>query len=39
MEENWLNVENNTDIIDAEVYKSTELLENATYKVMKLTVP
>ena len=38
MTENWLNVEHEKYIIDAEVYKSIEILETTTFKVMKFTV-
>ena len=38
MAENWLKVEDDPDIIDSAVDEAIELLENSTFKVIRLTI-
>ena len=39
MAENWVNIEDDLNIIDAELDESNEVFEYATLQVMKLTMP
>ena len=39
MAENWVNIEDDPDIIDTEVDEAIELLDDATFLVMKFTMP
>ena len=38
MAENWVNIEDDPDIIDDEVYEAIELLKNAAFRVMTFTM-
>ena len=39
MAEKWVNIEDDPDIIDAEVDEAIEIMENSTFKVMGFKMP